>query len=150
VLSVVGVGTVLKLGAKGAGLAKGLVVGVEVVEVVADVAKVEVAADGLAQASKILLRDTPHLAKKFKHAADFGVVGNYSKANATAFSRALHMHINDAATNVIEGTYHGMSVTHYVNPVTGLNVMEGAAGNLLSGWKLNPVQLQNVLTHGGL
>ncbi len=30
------------------------------------------------------------------------------------------------------------------------NVMEGAAGNFLSGWKLNPAQLQNVLTHGGL
>ena len=148
VLAVVGVGTVLKLGAKGAGLAKGLVVGAEVM---ADVAKAEVAADGVVQASKILLRSNPQLTAKYmKHAKDFGVMGNFSKANVAEFSRVLHLHINDASTKVIAGAYHGMSVTHYVNPVTGLNVIEAAGGNFLSGWKLNPVQLQHVLTHGGL
>jgi hypothetical protein len=102
------------------------------------------------QASRVLLRTPEQLASKFKHAKDFGVPGNYSKANAAEFSRALNQHINSPGTQLIEGTYHRMPVTHYVNPSTGLDVMADSAGNFISGWKLSPEQLRNVMMHGGL
>jgi len=96
------------------------------------------------------LRSSQQLQAKFKHAADFGVAENYSKANAAEFSRAIHQHINSPGVRVIEGTYHKQAVTHYLDPSTGLNVMADPAGNFISGWRLGPAQLQNLLTHGGL
>jgi RHS repeat-associated protein len=108
------------------------------------------AAEAEGSASRVLLRTPQQLQAKFKHAADFGVAGNYSKANAAEFSRAIHQHINNPVISAIEGTYHKQAVTHYLNPSTGLNVMADATGNFISGWSLSPSQLQNVLTHGGL
>lgn len=102
------------------------------------------------QTSTVLLRTARQLQAKFKHAAAFGVLGNYSKANAAAFSRALHQHINSTGVRAIEGTYRGNPVTHHLDPLTGLNVMADPAGNFISGWRLSAEQLQNVLTHGGL
>ncbi len=100
--------------------------------------------------SNVLLNTSRQLQAKFKHAGDFGVVGNYSKANAGKFSSAINQHINSAGVQTIQGTYRGQSVIHYVNPNTGLNVISSPSGQLISGWKLNPAQLQNVLKHGGL
>jgi hypothetical protein len=105
---------------------------------------------GGAEASNVLLRTAGQLQAKFKHAAQFGVKGNYSKANAAEFSRAIHQHINSPGVRAIQGTYHKNPVTHYLDPQTGLNVIADPAGNFISGWKLSPGQLQNVLTHGGL
>jgi hypothetical protein len=90
------------------------------------------------------------LQKKFKHAGDFGIKGNYNKANAQAFETALRNQINSPATQVIRGTYRGKNVIHYVDLKTGLNVITDRAGNFISGWKLNPAQLNNVLTRGSL
>jgi hypothetical protein len=90
------------------------------------------------------------LQKKFKHASDFGVNGNYSKANGKAFEDALEAHVHDPSTTIIRGTYRGDAVTHYYNPNTGNNVIVDASGNFVSGWKLGPAQTQNLLTHGGL
>jgi RHS repeat-associated protein len=96
-------------------------------------------------ASRVLLRNPQELQAKFKHAADFGVAGNHSKANAAEFSRAIHQHINSPGVRAIQGTYHKQPVTHYLDPSTGLNVMADPAGNFISGWRLSPAQLQNVL-----
>lgn len=101
-------------------------------------------------ASRVLLRTTQQVQSKFKHAKAFGVVGNQSKKTLAEFSRAIHQHINAAGTRVIQGTYRGQAGTHFVDPKTGLNVFADPAGNLVSGWKLNPVQLTNVLTRGSL
>jgi hypothetical protein len=90
------------------------------------------------------------LQAKFKHAEDFGVKGNWNKANAAQFKTAIQKHLGDPATRLIKGTYRGQSVTHHVNPQSGLNVMKDSSGNFISGWKLNPQQLQNVLTRGSL
>lgn len=106
------------------------------------------AADGAV--SRILGNSTRQLQKKFKHAGDFGVTGNYSKANAAEFSRALNRHINSPEVRVIQGTYHKQPVTHFLDPQSGLNVIADPADNFISGWRLSPEQLQNVLTHGGL
>ena len=100
--------------------------------------------------SKILNTTAKQLQRKFKHAGDFGVTGNYSKANAAKFNSAVNQHINSSGVRAIQGTYRGNPVIHYVNPNTGLNVIANPNGTFLSGWKLNPAQLQNVLQHGGL
>jgi len=100
--------------------------------------------------SNILLNTSKKLQAKFKHAGDFGIVGTYNKINATKYSAAINQHINSSGTRIITGTYRGQSVIHYVNPKTGLNVISSPSGHFISGWKLNPVQLQNVLNHGGL
>ena len=93
---------------------------------------------------------TRQLQRKFKHAADFGVTGPYSRAGATRFEQALRAHIEDQMTVVIQGTYRGEPVTHFVNPQTGLHVMRGADGAFVSGWHLTTDQLANVLARGSL
>ncbi|MBI3560326.1 MAG: hypothetical protein HY080_01220 [Gammaproteobacteria bacterium] len=88
--------------------------------------------------------------RKFKHADDFGVHGNYNSANASKYRAAIESHTADSNTLVIQGTYRGQDVTHFVNPNTGLNVIRDANGNFLSGWKLNSSQLNHILTSGKL
>lgn len=87
---------------------------------------------------------------KFKHAVDFGVEGNYNKANAVKFSQAINEHVNSPQTTVINGTYRGESVIHHLNPQTGINVITAPNGQFISGWKLNTLQLQNVVNRGSL
>ena len=86
----------------------------------------------------------------FKHAKDFGVGGNANNKTLSEFSSALQSHVDAAGTRAIQGTYRGNSVTHHVDPSTGLNVIRDSSGNFLSGWKLSPQQLQHVLTTGKL
>jgi hypothetical protein len=94
--------------------------------------------------------DPTQLQKKFKHAVDFGVPGNYNKQAGGVFQQALETHITDPNTVVINGTYLGNPVTHYFNPVTGNNVMANPAGEFISGWTLSPAQRQYVLTTGNI
>jgi RHS repeat-associated protein len=98
--------------------------------------------------SRVLLNTARQLQAKFKHAIDFGVRGNYSKATAAQFSAALNQHIN--AARVIQGTYKGQAVIHYLNPTTGVNVITKTTGEFVSGWKLGAGQLQGVLRNGTL
>lgn len=100
--------------------------------------------------SQVLLNSSKQLQSKFKHASDFGVPGNYSPANATKFSEALNQHINSPGVQAIQGTYRGNPATHYLDPSTGVNVITDRGGTFVSGWQLNPAQLNNVLQHGGL
>ena len=90
------------------------------------------------------------LQKKFKHAEDFGVTGNYSPANAQRFDDAIQAHVNAPGTQRIEGTYRNNPVVHHVDPDTGLNVITTPDNDFVSGWRLDQVPLEHVLTHGGL
>lgn len=91
------------------------------------------------------------LQKKYKHADVFGITENYTPANAARFQTAVEQHISNPATKVIQGTYRTTnSVTHFVNPQTGVNVLRDASGHFHSAWKLNAEQLQNVLNRGSL
>lgn len=94
--------------------------------------------------------DARQLQRKYKHAKDFGVQGNFNPANAQKFEQALTEHVGSSSARIISGTYHGQPVTHYVDPKTGLNVMKDSNGQFVSGWKLNPAQLQNVIARGRL
>ncbi|NHC47648.1 colicin D domain-containing protein [Motilibacter aurantiacus] len=107
------------------------------------------AATSRIETSQVLLRSSRQLQAKFKHAADFGVAGNYSKSNAARFSSALHQHMNRPSTRVVPGTYRGESVVHYLDPSSALNVIS-RNGEFVSGWRLSSDQLGNVLKNGSL
>lgn len=98
-----------------------------------------------------IVRNTAQqLQRKFKHAKDFGINGNYTKSNAVEFSRAINKHINSESVKLINGTYRGEPAIHYLDPASGLDVITDLAGNFVSGWKLNPAQLLNVVNRGSL
>jgi len=90
------------------------------------------------------------LQRKFKHATDFGVMGTYSRQQATMFERAIHAPVEDETTRMIPGMYRGEPVTRFVNLQTGLNVMCDTQGAFVSGWRLILGQLANVLVHRSL
>ncbi|HGM5612214.1 TPA: colicin D domain-containing protein [Stenotrophomonas maltophilia] len=86
----------------------------------------------------------------FKHAGDFGVVGNANNKTLSEFGSAIERHVASDSTVAIQGTYRGKDVTHFVDPGTGLNVMKDSSGSFLSGWKMNDQQLRHVLDNGSL
>lgn len=100
--------------------------------------------------SKVAPATTKQLQKKFKHADDFGVSGNFNPANAKKFNQAIQDHLNAPGTKEISGSYRGSSVTFHTDPNSGLTVIQNPNGSFLSGWKLNPQQLQHVLKDGKL
>lgn len=106
---------------------------------------------GGAVAGRILNR-TPRALQKFftKHGRDFGLTGNWNPGRAADASRAIHQHINRTGVRQISGTYRGGPVTHHLDPRTGLNVIEDAGGNFVSGWRLGREQMQGVLNSGRL
>jgi hypothetical protein len=123
---------------------------------------------GIGMARNVLIRSTSALAirtsssilnfaakqlqSKFKHAADFGVAGNYSRANAANFSSAINQHINALGTEVIHGTYRNANnpVVFYLNRTTGLNVIATPSGQFISGARLTAPQVNDILTKGFL
>ena len=88
--------------------------------------------------------------KKFKHATVFGIYGQYNKINARKFQKALKDHISDPGTKRIVGSYRGTKVIHYANKQTGLNVITTRVGGFISGYKLNQIQMDNVINSGRL
>ena len=94
--------------------------------------------------------DHRQLQRKFKHAPDFGVDGNYNKENLLLFRDKIVAHMKDANTRVIEGTFRGKEVTMYLNEGTRLNVILDSGGNFLSGWRLFKNQFTNVRDRGAL
>ena len=90
------------------------------------------------------------LQRKFKHAADFGVMGKYSRQQAIMFEQAIRAHSEDETTLMIPGMYRGEPVTHFVHPQTRLNVMRDTQGAFVSGWRLTWIQLTHVLVRSNL
>ncbi|THF48563.1 hypothetical protein E6C50_14470 [Flavobacterium supellecticarium] len=84
-----------------------------------------------------------------RHAKDFGVTGNWSKAMAGEFEGVIKTHIKGLTP--IQGTYRGtQQVLHYYNSSTGLNVMTDISGNLVGGWKLSADQVKYLLSTGAI
>jgi hypothetical protein len=91
------------------------------------------------------------LQKKYqKHAADFGVVGNWNPAKAKDFEAALASHVHNPSNLVIKGSYNAAPAIIHVDPKTGLAVIQDLNGAFVSGWRLSSQQLSNVLAHGSL
>lgn len=86
----------------------------------------------------------------FRHAEDFGIAGPANKHTLEAYRMALAAHVDACATLAIPGYYRNKPVMHFVDPRTRLNVMRLLNGDYLSGWALNPMQLNHVLSNGKL
>jgi len=89
------------------------------------------------------------LQKKFKHASDFGITGNYNNMNAEAFKKAIISHFLNKNTILIPGTYRGVPVNHYYNRTTKINVI-CKDKKFLSCWKLSGMQEFHIITMGSL
>ena len=63
------------------------------------------------------------LQKKFKHAKDFGVVGNFNNKNLNLFKESIISHMKNPSTEFIQGFWKGDPVDHYFNLNNDLNVM---------------------------
>lgn len=87
---------------------------------------------------------------KFKHAKDFGIIGNYDSINAEKLKSALLSHLNDPDIQTLLGTYRGVRVIHKFNPNTGINVILDQQEKFISGWKLSPDQIKSLLTYKSL
>ena len=87
---------------------------------------------------------------KFKHAKDFGIEGLYTQSKGTQFEAAMKAHLASATTQPITGTYRGVTVTHWFDPATNLNLISDLGDNFVSGWKLNLDQVIAVITIGKL
>jgi hypothetical protein len=85
-----------------------------------------------------------------KHGGDFGLSGNWNPSKAADVSTAINLHINAPGVQAIKGVYRGQEVIHYLDPITGLNVVADMQGNFIGGWKLGAEQLQSVLSTGRL
>ena len=93
----------------------------------------------------------PHqLQAKFKHATDFGIVANFSRVTSAQYEAAIRSHVTSPKTQIISGTYRGQPVLHYLDSSTRLNVIADPSDNYVSGWKLSPAQLANLLQRGSL
>jgi hypothetical protein len=90
------------------------------------------------------------LQMKFKHAGDFGVTGNYNRASAQQFREALQRHVSNPEVRQIVGQCRKNDAIHYLDPRSGLNVVTDRAGNFITGWRLEGVQLRDVSTRGWL
>ena len=88
--------------------------------------------------------------KKFKHAADFGISGNYNLQTAAAFAAAIQAHLQKQGVQEIVGSYRREPVKHYFDPLTNLNVMVDAGDNFISGWKLTSAQVVELTTTGDI
>ncbi|MCA1705123.1 MAG: hypothetical protein LC808_18425, partial [Actinobacteria bacterium] len=87
---------------------------------------------------------------KYKHAKDFGVNEPKGKVGFEKFEQAVKNHVDDPATMHIGGTYHGQPAILNYNPNTGLVVVQKPTGEFVSGWRLSPGQVMNVLKYGKL
>ena len=92
--------------------------------------------------------DPKQAQRKFSHAKDFGVEGNYNPVNLGKFIKSIERHVRDPASRAIQGTYRGEPVVFYANIKTGLTVITSRVGQFISGWKLNEKQLKFLLEIG--
>jgi hypothetical protein len=94
--------------------------------------------------------------KKFRHARRFGIQGAYNRENLVRFKTALAAHVSDPAVEVIYGTYvrgtgrGGFPAIFYLRRADQQIVVTDRAGNFVTGYRLRPKQLANVLTIGRL
>ena len=142
-LSVVGVGTVVKFGAEGVGFAKGLILGAKAAE---DVAHVEGAASRILGFTDRLLKKG---VMKSGHAEALGVVSTCTKQGCTNFSRAVNTFINDTAVVEIAANYRGTPAINFFSPATGVIIVADHGGNYVTVVQLGAKQLESFLLRGG-
>tara|TARA_B110000046_G_scaffold91829_1_gene99860 strand:- start:649 stop:900 length:252 start_codon:yes stop_codon:yes gene_type:complete len=73
-----------------------------------------------------------------------------SDEQLATYQNQLQAHVNKENIRIIQGTYRGSPVVHYLDPITKLNVIVDKDGHFVSGWKLNEAQFENVKSRGVL
>ncbi|WP_373925191.1 colicin D domain-containing protein [Duganella sp. sic0402] len=86
----------------------------------------------------------------YKHAHCLGIAGQASNVTLDAFRLALTRHVQSLDTRLVQGSFRGIPVTHFVNFRTGLNVMRDSRGYFLSVWILSAVQMMHMVNGGKL
>lgn len=86
----------------------------------------------------------------YKHAHCFGIAGPANKITLNAFRVELIRHVQSPDTQVIQGSFRGILVTHFLNVHTGVNVIRDSNGNFLSVWALSAMQKVHMLKGGKL
>ncbi|PAX52025.1 colicin D domain-containing protein [Brunnivagina elsteri] len=90
------------------------------------------------------------LLKKFKHAADFGLTGDFNPQRIPEWKNALEAHRISSETLEIMGTFRGRQVIHYFDPKTKLNAIYSEDKDFITAWKLSTQQIQQLETTGNL
>jgi hypothetical protein len=88
------------------------------------------------------------LQSKFKHAGDFGVKGNYSKATAGRFAKAIKDHIKLKSTETIKGKYRGQDSIIFIDRSSRIGVITKSDGQFISGWKFTAEKVSHLFTKG--
>lgn len=101
-----------------------------------------------AQKTRVLKAADSQLQHAFKHAPDFGIVGNQSKASLQTFREVLEKHVANPESIVIAGKYRGRDAVHFLDPSTRLNVIVSREGDFLSAWRLSDQQFGHVMSKG--
>ena len=91
---------------------------------------------------------TEKLQHAYKHAADFGVDGNWNSLKATEYQRAIENHMNNDSTQVFKSQYRGNEIYAYINKDAGLISYTDMQGNYIGGWRYSESQLQYHLANG--
>jgi hypothetical protein len=73
-----------------------------------------------------------------------------SAAGFQAYGKALDAFVNDSDTVRVLGTYRGDPAILNYNPSTSQVVIQSPDGSFISGWRMSPAQLQNVISRGSL
>jgi hypothetical protein len=97
-----------------------------------------------------LQTDRAQIEAKYKHAADFGVTDPRGSAGFDKLENALKQVVSDPATMHIQGTYRGQPAILNYNPGTEVCVIQSPDGRFISGFKLSPAQVENVLGRSSL
>jgi pyocin large subunit-like protein len=88
------------------------------------------------------------LQHEWKHASDFGIEGNWNKANGDLYEKTIQNHIN-TAPEVYKSTYRQhQDVYVYLNKETGVGAYTDLSGNYIGGWKFSPEQIKYHTTNG--
>ena len=87
------------------------------------------------------------LQHEFKHAGDFGVIGNCNKSKAEEYQRAIESHIS-SATDIFISKYRGDHVYVYYNSSTEIGVYVDFQGSYVGGWKFKPEQINYHMQYG--
>lgn len=94
--------------------------------------------------------DKKQVQKKFKHASDYGIKGNWSTQNGVAFESAVKRQIQSVRHPIL-GTYRGnIQVYHFYDPKTGIDTMIKPDGSFYAGWKLSKEQIASLLRSGNV
>lgn len=85
----------------------------------------------------------------YKHAADFGINGNYNPANGFRLMTTLSEFMNGKGQMVVQGVLRNTPAWIYYNPLTRQFVAtELDNSQLLSAWRMGPEQYQKFIQTG--